>query len=92
MDNHFYVAAFKSRRQVFVLESQLRRAGYMVQAISTPRGISLGCGLSVMFQANAMAMVRAQVRALGAASHTFLGIYECQRRPDGSLQVTPMPG
>ena len=47
MQETFGIAAFRSRQQVMRFESALRRAGIRSQVISTPREVSIGCGLSV---------------------------------------------
>lgn len=49
MQETFGIAAFRSRQQVMRFESALRRAGIRSQVISTPRDVSIGCGLSVQF-------------------------------------------
>lgn len=43
------IAAFRSRQQVLRFENILRRAGVPAHVISTPRDVSIGCGLSVKF-------------------------------------------
>lgn len=44
------VAAFRSRQQVLLLEAALRREGVASRIVSTPREVSMGCGLSVRFR------------------------------------------
>jgi len=50
MEEKFGVAAFRSRQHVMAFERELRRTGVPVQIVSTPRSISVGCGLSVRFR------------------------------------------
>ncbi len=45
----FGIAAFRSRQQVMRFDAALRRAGIRSEVISTPRDVSVGCGLSVRF-------------------------------------------
>lgn len=45
----FGIAAFRSRQQVMRFDSALRRSGIASNIISTPRDVSMGCGLSVQF-------------------------------------------
>ena len=49
MQEIFGIGAFRSRQQVMRFDSALRRAGIHSQVISTPRDVSVGCGLSVKF-------------------------------------------
>ena len=49
MQEIFGIGAFRSRQQVMRFDSALRRAGIHSQVISTPRDVSVGCGLSVRF-------------------------------------------
>ena len=45
----FGIASFRSRQQVLKFEGALRRSGMRVEVITTPRDVSVGCGLSVKF-------------------------------------------
>ena len=46
----FGIASFRSRQQVLKFEGALRRAGVRVSVITTPRDVSVGCGLSIRFE------------------------------------------
>lgn len=46
----FGIASFRSRQQVLKFEGVLRRAGVKVSVITTPRDVSVGCGLSIRFE------------------------------------------
>ena len=46
---NYGIAAFRSRQQVMRFDSALRRAGIEADIVSTPRVVSVGCGLSVAF-------------------------------------------
>ena len=81
------VAAFRSRQQVLRFESILRRRGVPVRVISTPRDISMGCGLSVRFPLEYAQAVRRALREESPAN--LIGLYRAEyygRR----LRVTPL--
>ena len=63
MQEVYGIAAFRSRQQVLMLESALRRQGLSVGVITTPRDVALGCGLSVRFQMQDLEKVRRAVAA-----------------------------
>ena len=46
----FGIASFRSRQQVLKFEGALRRAGVRVSVITTPRDVSVGCGLSIRLE------------------------------------------
>ena len=46
----FGIASFRSRQQVLKFEGALRRSGVRVEVITTPRDVSVGCGLSIRFE------------------------------------------
>jgi len=50
MEEQFGIASFRSRQQVIGFERALRRAGVPAGIITTPRSVSVGCGLSVRFE------------------------------------------
>ena len=54
----FGIASFRSRQQVMQLESALRRMGVPASIVTTPRDVSLGCGLSVRFELSDASAVR----------------------------------
>lgn len=45
----FNFIAFKSRQHTLLFSQLLTEQGYENQVISTPKGVSLGCGLSLSF-------------------------------------------
>lgn len=49
MMESFIIAAFRSRQSVLRFDTQLRQIGIASSVISTPREVSMGCGLSVSF-------------------------------------------
>ena len=64
MREAYGVAAFRSRQNVLWFEQVLRRHGVPVSVISTPRNISMGCGLSLRFPLGSAQAVR---RTIGVA-------------------------
>ena len=87
MQEQYGLAAYRSRTQVLELEERLRRMGVPARTVTTPRAISLGCGLSVRFPLEFVGQVRA---AVAAGSRTgLIGLYRAIR--DGArLTVTPL--
>ena len=58
MRDVYGVAAFRSRQQVLRFESALRQRGVPTGVVTTPRDISMGCGLSVRFPMERLGEVR----------------------------------
>ena len=87
MQDAYGVAAFRSRQQVLRLESALRAQGVPVSVISTPRDISMGCGLSLRFPLGSAQAVR---RTIGRGpGNNLIGLYRADY--DGSrLRVSPL--
>lgn len=87
MQEVYGVAAFRSRQQVLRFEQVLRLEGLNVRVVSTPRDISMGCGLSVRFAIEDADRVR---RAMRMGDHgNLIGIYRAEY--DGvRLKVTPI--
>ncbi len=85
MRDVYGVAAFRSRQQVLRFEAALRQRGVPTQVVTTPRDISMGCGLSVRFPMDYLPEVR---RALAAANPgNLIGLYRAEY--DGTrLRVT----
>ena len=87
MQNAYGVAAFRSRQQVLWFEAALRRLGIPVEVISTPRDISMGCGLSVRFPLSRAGEVRQALRGFNTSN--LIGLYRAEY--DGSrLRVVPL--
>lgn len=88
MQETFGIAAFRSRQQVLLLESSLKREGIRVNVITTPRDVALGCGLSVRFNMEDIDRVQ---RVISAQQPTHLvGIYRVDRQGAGRPRLTPM--
>lgn len=76
MRDVYGVAAFRSRQQVLRFEALLRRMGIPAQVVTTPRDISLGCGLSVRFPLEYAQQVRGAVAATNTTN--LIGIYRVE--------------
>lgn len=84
----FGIAAFRSRQQVMRMDSALRRAGVHSEIISTPRDVSLGCGLSVRFDLRDAPAAMSVYRQ--ARPGNLIGFYRVDRLPGQRAQVTPL--
>ena len=85
MRDVYGVAAFRSRQQVLRFEDALRRRGVPTQVVTTPRDVSMGCGLSVRFPMEYLG----EVRRAAATSNpgNLIGLYRAEY--DGArLRVT----
>ena len=84
----FGMAAFRSRQQVMNFEAALRRVGVRTAIITTPRSVSVGCGLSVRFD---LADLKA---AAEVYRHTqpgnLIGFYQVHRDAAGQVNVRPL--
>lgn len=88
MQEMFGIAAFRSRQQVMRFDSALRRAGIRSQVISTPRDVSVGCGLSVSFDLrDAQAVLDAYQRARPG---NLIGFYRVDRGYGRRPTVSPL--
>ncbi|MBE5787398.1 MAG: DUF3343 domain-containing protein [Clostridiales bacterium] len=84
----FGIGAFRSRQQVMRFDSSLRRAGIHAQVISTPRDVSVGCGLSVRFD------LKDSQQVLDVYQRTrpgnLIGFYQVVREGNGRPLITPL--
>lgn len=81
----FGIASFRSRQQVLKFEGALRRSGVKVSVITTPRDVSVGCGLSIRFEmgdARRVMEVYDQLR-----SSNLIGFYRVERA-EGKRTIT----
>ncbi|MEG0900938.1 MAG: DUF3343 domain-containing protein [Clostridia bacterium] len=85
MREAFGIASFRSRQQVLKFESALRRAGVRVSVITTPRDVSVGCGLSIRFDLNDQAHVTEVYNQLRPSN--LIGFYRVDR-DEGSRTMT----
>ncbi len=88
MDENFCIAAFRSRQQVMAFERMLARQGIRGSIVTTPRAVSVGCGLSVRFPAQDVAMVRQLARQMQPGS--LIGVYRVTHDGLGRVVVRPV--
>ncbi len=74
----FGIAAFRSRQQVINYNEVLKRKGIKAAIISTPREVTIGCGLSVRF--DLQDMDRAIHEYKWSRPSTLIGFYKIERR------------
>lgn len=88
MEENFCIAAFRSRLQVMAFEEELNARGMKASIVTTPRAVSLGCGLSVRFEERDFARVKALYQALGLGN--LIGFYRVTADVSGRANVAPM--
>lgn len=89
MQEVYCVAAFRSRQQVFMFENVLRREGIQTQIVSTPRDVSMGCGLSVRFRPEDTVRVAAALRLVNTTN--LIGLYRVEYMGAGKPRLTAIP-
>lgn len=89
MQEIYGVAAFRSRSQVFMFEGALRREGIPVRIVSTPRDISMGCGLSVRFRMEDQAAVMRVLRQVNTTN--LIGLYRVESDGAGKPRLSAIP-
>ncbi len=82
----FGIAAFRSRQAVLRFDDQLRKAGIPTQIITTPRAISMGCGLSIRFDQRALPSAM-EIYHTQQPSPNLIGFY-IARNVEGRISVT----
>ena len=88
MGEAYGIAAYRSRQQVLMLESALRRQGLSVGVITTPRDKALAIVRPMRFQMQDLEKVR---RAVAAQRPTNLGgIYQVNASVSGRGRLTPL--
>ena len=89
MRDVYGIAAFRSRSQVFMFEDALRSAGVRGTIVSTPREVSMGCGLSVRF---GIEDVQAVVRILRQVNTSnLIGLYRVESAGVGRPRLSAIP-
>ena len=89
MQDVYGVAAFRSRSQVFMFEGALRRAGIPVGIVSTPRDVSMGCGLSVRFRLEDAPAVIRVLRQVNTSN--LIGLYRVEYMGSGKPRLSAIP-
>ena len=84
----FAIASFRSRQQVMKFEGALRRAGIRVEVITTPRDVSVGCGLSIRFELADRGRVMEVYRALSPSN--LIGFYQVERNDGQRTETRPL--
>ncbi len=88
MQETFGIAAFRSRQQVMRFDAAMRRAGLRGQVISTPRDVSIGCGLSMRFHLNDTEAVMNLYQQTRPSN--LIGFYRVERTGNLKPRVTPL--
>lgn len=89
MQEVYGVTAFRSRSQVFMFEGALRREGIPVKIVSTPRDVSMGCGLSVRFRLEDTAAVMRVLRQVNTTN--LIGLYRVEYSGSGKPRLSAIP-
>ena len=86
MQDIYGVAAFRSRQQVLMFEGALRRNGVETRIVSTPRDVSMGCGLSVRFRLEDTDRVVRTLRQVNTSN--LIGLYRVEYTGGGKPRLT----
>ena len=87
MNDVYGIAAYRSRQQVLMLESALRREGVNVKIVTTPREVSMGCGLSARFELSDAPHVARTVRRMNTGN--LIGLYRVEYA-NGRTNLSPL--
>ena len=88
MQDMYGIGAFRSRQQVMRFDSELRKAGVKTQIVSTPKDVSIGCGLSVRFDlrdSQKVAKIYQQSRP-----GNLIGFYRVEKQGGSYPRVSPL--
>ena len=88
MEENFCIAAFRSRLQVMAFEDAMKHQGLHASIVTTPRAVTLGCGLSVRFEEADFPKVKVLYKALGLGN--LIGFYRVVRDQSGRARVYPL--
>ena len=87
MNDVYGIAAYRSCQQVLMLESALRREGVNVKIVTTPREVSMGCGLSARFELSDAPHVARTVRRMNTGN--LIGLYRVEYA-NGRTKLSPL--
>lgn len=87
MNDVYGIAAYRSRQQVLMLESALRRESVNVKIVTTPREVSMGCGLSARFELSDAPHVARTVRRMNTGN--LIGLYRVEYA-NGRTKLSPL--
>lgn len=83
----FDIIAFRSRQHAFQFSQMLKKEGYQVQVMSTPKEVAIGCGLSVRFSPY---MTYNVTRIYKRYSKPILGFFHMERM-GANTTITRIP-
>ncbi|HZK35089.1 MAG TPA: DUF3343 domain-containing protein [Bacillota bacterium] len=81
------IVAFKSRQHAFHFNQILRDGGISTQLMSTPRGVSLGCGISIRFSTY---MTQRVIGLYKETSIEIIGFYHIEKTGN-NLHISMIP-
>jgi len=83
MYNHSYgLIAFRSRQHAIHFSEILKAAGYPVHIVPSPKGISLGCGLSLKFSLHLTAGI---MEMYNRYRYPISGFYQVDHKGDQTI-------
>ena len=88
MSENFCIAAFRSRLHVMAYERALTAAGVKASVVTTPRAVSIGCGLSVRFESRDLEKARLALRRVPQGN--LIGLYLVERDQMNCQVVRPI--
>ena len=88
MQDIYGIGAFRSRQQVMRFDSALRKAGVKTQIVSTPKDVSIGCGLSVRFSLEDSRKVEKIYQQ--SRPGNLIGFYRVEKEGGAYPRVTPL--
>lgn len=88
MQETYGIGAFRSRQQVMRFDSALRRAGIKTEIVSTPKDISIGCGLSVRFDLNDSRKVLSVYQQ--SRPGNLIGFYRAEKGSGAPPRLSPL--
>lgn len=85
--DEYGLIALRSRQHAIHLSNVLKAAGYPVQLMSTPRQISVGCGLSIKFP---IGLTHEIMRMYERYRYPITGVYHIKQRGN-RMEIIRMP-
>ncbi len=83
----FLIVSFRSRQQVMYLDKMLKKQNIKTEIMTTPKSISMGCGLSVKLPLSYLSQAKNIVHT--ASLTNLIGFYKGERQ-NGRLSVFPL--
>ena len=88
MNEKFCIAAFRSRLHVMAYEKLLKGMGVRASVVTTPRAVTIGCGLSVRFPPEHLEHARQALT--GMPGGNLIGLYMVERDQMNRTVVRPV--